>query len=152
MTDTGEATARSRTRLEDPLPTAWFGWVVFAGIMMIMIGSFHALAGLVALFEDDYYVTTSSGLVVNVDYTAWGWAHLILGALIALAGIALFAGQMWARVVAVIIAGLSAIVNMVFIAAYPLWSIVMITLDVVVIYAVVVHGREGKAVRDEVRY
>jgi hypothetical protein len=149
MTDTGQAPARAGTRFDYETPTAWFGWVVFAGIMMIMVGSFHVLAGLVALFEDEYYVTTSSGLVLDVDYTAWGWAHLAIGALIAVAGIALFAGQLWARIVAVAVAGLSAFVNMVFIAAYPLWSIVMITIAVVVIYAVVVHGGEGRGLREQ---
>src|SRR5690348_7146576 len=113
--------------------------------MMIMIGCFHALAGLVALFKDEYYVTRPSGLVVNVDYTAWGWTHLILGIVVALAGCALFAGQMWARVVGVLLAGLSAIANMAFIAAYPVWSIIIITLDVVVIFALIVHGRDVKA-------
>jgi hypothetical protein len=144
MTDTGEAPARARTAYTEETSAAWFAWVVFAGIIMIMIGSFHALAGFVALFEDEYYVTTSSGLVVDVDYTAWGWTHLILGTVLALAGIALFAGQMWARILAVIVAGLSAFANMVFMAAYPLWSIIIITMDVVVIYAVVVHGRAGR--------
>jgi len=146
MTDTGQAPGRARSRdYEQQSSTGWVGWIVFAAVMMMMMGGFHALSGLVALFQDDYYVTAPSGLVVNVDYTAWGWTHLILGAVVFLAGLALLAGQMWARVVGVLLAALSAFVNMVFLPAYPLWSIVIITVDILVIYALTVHGREGRA-------
>src|SRR5215218_4238903 len=100
----------------------WAGWVMFAGTMMIMVGAFHALAGFVALFQDDYFVTTSSGLLISVDYTPWGWMQLIIGAVVAGAGVAVFSGQMWARVIGVVLAALSALANVVFIAAYPLWS------------------------------
>jgi hypothetical protein len=123
-------------------PTAWVGWIVFASMMMILVGSFQAIVGLTALFRDDYYLVTSSGLLVDVDYTAWGWTHLGLGLVALAAGVGLLAGQMWARVVGIAFAMVSAIVNMAFIAAYPLWSIVVITLDVFVIYAIAVHGRE----------
>src|SRR5690349_22255685 len=83
--------------------TGWYGWIVFAGTMMLMLGSFHAVAGLVALFKDDYYLVRPSGLVVNVDYTTWGWTHIVLGLVIAGAGFGLFVGAMWARVVAVLV-------------------------------------------------
>ena len=149
MADTGQRTQQTSRRGADYSTaevTGWAGFVVFAGVMMLMIGSFHAIAGLVALFEDDYYLVRPSGLVVNVDYTAWGWLHLVLGVLVALAGLGALSGQMWARVTGVVLAGLSAVANMVFIAAYPVWSIVMITLDVLVIYALIVHGREVKQV------
>jgi hypothetical protein len=139
---TGPAVSRARAPQYRDTTSAWVGWVVFAAAMMIMVGSFHALAGLVALFQDEYFVTTSEGLVISVDYTAWGWTHLLLGAFVAGAGVALFAGKTWARVVGVVVAGISALTNMVFIGAYPLWSIVIITLDVVVIYALIVHGRD----------
>lgn len=149
MTDTGQAQGRTRSRGYDyQEPTGWVGWVVFAAVMMMMVGGFHALSGFVALFQDDYYVTTASNLVINVDYTAWGWTHLILGAIVFLAGLALLAGQTWARVVGVVLAVLSAFVNMVFIEAYPLWSIIIITVDVLVIYALTVHGREVKSLSD----
>jgi hypothetical protein len=144
VTDTGQALSRPRTPDYTPRSGVWTGWVMFAGTMMIMVGAFHALAGFVALFEDDYFVTTSSGLLISVDYTPWGWAHLAIGALVAGAGVAVFFGQVWARVIGVVLAALSALANMVFIAAYPLWSIVIIALDVVVIYALVVHGRDVK--------
>ncbi|WP_426244824.1 DUF7144 family membrane protein [Nocardioides sp. LHG3406-4] len=119
--------------------TGWYGLVVFAGVMMMMLGSYHAIAGLVALFEEDYFLVTQSGLVVSADFTTWGWAHLVLGVLVAVAGGALLAGATWARVVAVVLAMLSAIVNLAFLSAYPLWSGIMIAVDILVIYAVTTH-------------
>jgi hypothetical protein len=124
--------------------TGWTGWVVFAGLMLVMLGLFQAIEGLVAIFDQGYYLVGSEGLVVNVDYTAWGWVHLILGVLAIAAGFGLIAGNMAARVVGVILAVLSAILNLAFIAAYPVWSIIVIAIDVIVIYAIVVHGRELK--------
>ncbi|MDZ5662172.1 hypothetical protein HN031_15690 [Nocardioides sp. zg-1308] len=114
----------------------WYGWVVFAGVMMMMLGAFHAMAGLVALFKDDYFLVTERGLVVTTDYTTWGWVHLLLGVLLAVAGGALLTGATWARVVAVVVAMTSAVVNLAFLAAYPLWSAIMIAVDVLIIYAV----------------
>jgi hypothetical protein len=127
-----------------PEPTAWTGWVVFASAMMFLLGSFQAIQGLVAIFDDGYYGVTENGLVVNVDYTAWGWAHLILGVLILVSAVGVLAGNVAARTVAVLLAGLSAIANLLFIAAYPLWSVIVITVDILVIYALTVHGRELK--------
>jgi hypothetical protein len=126
----------------DPPPTGWTGWVVFASAMMLLLGTFQAIEGLVAIFDDGYYRVTQSGLVVNVDYTVWGWTHLLLGVLIVISGVGVLAGNLVARTVAVILAVLSAIANLLFIEAYPLWSVIVITVDVLVIYAVTVHGRE----------
>jgi hypothetical protein len=142
ITPTRAPTAHRRETPGLSEPTGWVGWIVFASMMMILVGSFQAIVGLTALFKDDYYLTTASGLLVNVDYTAWGWTHLGLGLVALAAGIGLLAGQMWARVVGIAFAMVSAVVNMAFIAAYPLWSIIVITLDVFVIYAIAVHGRE----------
>ncbi|HSE07276.1 MAG TPA: hypothetical protein VLB29_01310 [Nocardioidaceae bacterium] len=125
-----------------PAPTGWTGWVLFGSMMMILLGSFQAIAGLVALLDDGYYLVGTNGLVVNVDYTAWGWVHLIVGLVAVAAGFGLATGAMWARVLGVVIAGLSAIVNFAFIAAYPFWALTMITLDVLIIYAIAAHGRE----------
>jgi hypothetical protein len=125
-------------------PTGWIGWIVFAAVMMIILGCFHAIAGLVALFDDQKFLVADSGLVVSVDYTAWGWVHLIGGIIVALAGISLFAGRMWARVVGVLAASISAIVNIAFLSAYPIWSAIMIALDILIIWALTVHGAEMK--------
>jgi hypothetical protein len=83
--------------------------------------------------------------VVNVDYNTWGWTHIIIGLVAVLAGVGLLAGNMAARIVGVGIAFLSALVNLAFISAYPVWSVILITLDVIVIYAIIVHGRELKS-------
>ena len=63
----------------DSVQTGWAGWLVFASFMMFLVGTFQAIQGLVAIFDDGYYVVRESGLVVNVDYTAWGFIHLFLG-------------------------------------------------------------------------
>jgi len=137
----------ARALREDPNrdQTAWVGWIVFAAAMMTILGIFHALQGLVALFKDEYFVVSDSGLVLSVDYTAWGWVHLIGGLIIAGAGVALFAGRMWGRIVGVVMAMLSAVVNVGFLAAFPVWSALMILVDVLIIWALTVHGSELKS-------
>ena len=135
----------SQARRRTPEPTGWVGWIVFAAAMMVMLGIFHAIEGLVALFKDDYFVVGTNGLVVDVDYTVWGWTHLIGGIVVALAGMALFTGRTWARVVGVVVAMVSAVINIAFLAAYPVWSTIMIAIDVLVIYALTAHGAEMKS-------
>ena len=125
-------------------PSGWVGWIVFAAVMMIMIGTFHVMQGVVAVINDEYYLVTKSGLTLEADYTAWGWTHIVAGIVVIGAGLALIAGQMWARVVGVGLAGISALLNFAFMAAYPFWSIIVIALDVFVILALTVHGREMK--------
>jgi hypothetical protein len=127
-----------------PDPTGWTGWVVFASFMMFLLGAFQAIQGLVALFDDGFYAVSSSGLVVDVNYNVWGTIHLILGILLILSGAGVLTGNLAARTVGVILAGLSALANLVFIEAYPVWSLIIITVDVLVIYALTVHGRELK--------
>ena len=127
--------------------SAWVGWVVFGGVMLIMVGLVHVVQGLVALLDDEKYLVTQGGLLVNVDFTAWGWVHLVLGIVAGLTGVGLLTGNTVARIVGVGIAGLSALVNLAFMSAYPVWSIIAIALDVVVIYAIVVHGREVRSQR-----
>jgi hypothetical protein len=125
-----------------PDPTAWTGWVVFAAFMMLMLGFFQAIEGLVAIFNKGVYHVTPSGLVLNIDYNVWGWVHLLLGVVIFVSGIGILAGNVAARTVAVILAGLSALVNLAFVEAAPVWAIVIITVDVLVIWALTVHGGE----------
>jgi hypothetical protein len=142
MTDTRSAAAPRRESSSVAEPTAWVGWVVFAATMLVMLGTFHAIQGLVALFQDSYYLVGAEGLVVSLDFTTWGWTHLILGVLAVVTGIALLSGATWARALAVVVAFLSAIANVGFLAAYPVWSTLMIALNVVIIYAITVHGGE----------
>jgi hypothetical protein len=123
--------------------TSWYGFIAFAAVMLCVLGLFHAIVGLVALFEPDYFVVGESGLLVEVDFSAWGWAHLLLGILVASAGFVLTKGATWARVVAVAAAVVSSMINLAFMSAYPLWSVIMIAIDFLVIYAVMAHGDEG---------
>ena len=120
----------------------WVGWISFAGVMMIVLGSLHFIEGLVALFNDEYFLVGKSGLVVSVDYTAWGWVHMLAGVIVVAAGLGVMVGQVWARVVGVAMAAVSIIVNVAFMGAYPFWSLTMIALDIVVIMALTVHGSE----------
>ena len=126
----------------DSQQTGWAGWLVFASFMMFLVGSFQAVQGLVALFDDGFYVVRESGLVVDVNYNAWGTVHLILGILLILCGAGVLTGNVVARAVGVLLAGLSALANMAFISAYPVWSLIVIAIDVFVIYALTVHGGE----------
>ena len=122
------------------------GFILFAAIMMIMVGVFQALQGLVAIFENEFYVATRN-YTFQFDATTWGWTHLILGLVMAFAGWGLFSGRTWARTVAIFLAVLSAIANFLFIPYYPFWSLLIITLDIFVIWAVAAHGG---AMRDPV--
>jgi len=118
------------------------GWIAFAGLIMLVLGMFHVIQGLVALFQDEYFLVGKSGLTVHADFTTWGWIHVIGGVIIAGAGIALFTGRVWARTIGVILAMVSAIINVGFLSAYPIWSAIMIAFDVLVIWALTVHGGE----------
>jgi hypothetical protein len=120
------------------------GFVMFAAVMMVMTGAFQALNGLVAIFRDKFYVTVSNYLV-ELDLTTWGWVHLVVGVVVGLAGFALLSGRTWARVVGIVLAVLSAIENFVFLPYYPIWSLLIIALDVFVIWALVTHGRALRA-------
>jgi hypothetical protein len=115
------------------------GWavsgIVFGASVLTLIGAFHAITGLVALIDDQFYVVTRN-YTFDLDTTAWGWAHLILGAIAVAVGLGLFARTAWAGVSAIVIASLSAIANFFFIPYYPAWSIIVIALDVWVIWAV----------------
>ncbi|HEY7468856.1 MAG TPA: hypothetical protein VIC07_04930 [Acidimicrobiia bacterium] len=117
------------------------GWITFAAVMMIMIGFFHGIAGLVGVLEDDLYVLTNEYLF-ELDVTTWGWIHLVMGVLAIVAGFYLFTGAVWARTIGVILAVVSALANFAWLPWYPVWSIIMITASVFVIWALTAHGRD----------
>jgi uncharacterized membrane protein len=147
MSATQQATSGIPTqqqRRSEPQSDGWLGWIGFAGIMMVLVGTFTVIDGLAALFSDDFFVVTKNDLLVSVSFTTWGWVHLILGIIVVAAGYGVIAGQTWARVVGIFLAMISAVVNLAFMAAYPVWSVILITLDVIVIYALAVHGREAR--------
>jgi hypothetical protein len=117
------------------------GLILFAGIMMVMAGFFQAFSGLVALFQNEFYVTTRNYLL-QFDATSWGWIHLLLGLVVAAAGFAVMAGRTWGRVVGITLAVVSALANFAFIPYYPFWAITIIALDVFIIWALAAHGGE----------
>jgi hypothetical protein len=123
---------------------AWaVGFIFYAGIMLIMTGVFGALEGLAAIIKDSFYVV-SPNYLFEFDVTVWGWIHLFVGLLAVAAGFFLFYGQLWARIIGIAAAALSAIANFVFIPYYPVWSVLIIALDVAVIWALAFHGGELK--------
>lgn len=142
MTEQNPPTEETTWQAQEPPPSGWAtGFVMFAGVMMIMAGSFQALAGLVALFENDFYAR-SPNYLLEFDLTGWGWFHLLLGLLVVLAGFAVLNGMVWGRTIGVILAGLSAFANFAFLPYYPFWSMLTIAVDVFVIWALTVHGRD----------
>ena len=122
-----------------PPSSAAVGLTVFAGVMMIMVGVFQAIQGLVALFNDTIYVAGQKW-VFSFDITTWGWIHLLAGALLVVAGAFLFQGAVWSRLVGVV--AVSAVLNFMWLPYYPVWSMLIIALDVFVIWALTVHGRD----------
>jgi hypothetical protein len=119
------------------------GWasagLAFAAAMLLLAGVFQALAGLVAIIDDDFFVVTRN-YTFDLDTTVWGWIHLIIGVVLLCTGLALTAGKGWARVVAIGIAMLSALANFFFIPYYPIWALLIIGLDVWVIWALTRPG------------
>lgn len=117
------------------------GWTIYAAVWMWILGFFHALAGLTAILEDEIFVVTPEYLF-RLDVTTWGWIHVILGAVVLLAGFSVFNGSVWARTVGVTLAVLSILVNFVWLPYYVVWGLLMITANVFVIWALTVHGRD----------
>lgn len=128
---------------QDNTSSGWVGWIGFAAIMLAIVGVFHMIAGFVALFQKDVYTVTGNGVWV-FDYSQWGWIHIIGGLLAFLAAGSLARGGMFGRVIAVIVATASIVANMAFVPIYPIWSLMMATIGVLVIWAVTVHGGELK--------
>jgi hypothetical protein len=118
------------------------GFVFFAGAIMILIGIFHFFAGIAAIAEDEFFVV-GRDYVYDIDVTAWGWIHLIGGIVIVAAGIGVYSGAPWARIVGILLASLSAIGNFFFIPYYPAWSILIIALDIAVILSLTAFSREA---------
>ena len=148
MSGGGATVPRQSTEAQSEV-TGWVGWIAFAGTMMMLIGVFHMFEGVIALFNDSVLVVPAGGLVVSVSFTQWGWTQLIAGVVIFAAGLGVFSGATWARVLGVILVSISAILNFAFLTAFPVWSLTVIALDVVVIYALTAHGAEMKVAREQ---
>lgn len=136
--DHRDATVRSATGA-----STWAsGLALFAGTLMIIGGVFEAVTGLVALFRNELYVV-GVDYVLSFDVSTWGWIHLLVGALVAVAGAAVLTGRLWGRIVGIALASLSMLANFLFIPYYPLWSLLIIALDVFVIWALCSYDREA---------
>lgn len=113
------------------------GLITFAGVLMVVAGVWHALAGIAAILNDDLYVSTPD-YVYALDLTGWGWGHLVLGAVVVLTGAGVLMGTTWARLLGIAVVVLSLVANFLFIPWYPIWSMMIIVLDIAVIWALLV--------------
>jgi hypothetical protein len=122
------------------------GFALFAGVILMMVGVFHGLAGLAAIIDDEFFVV-GPNYAYEFDTTAWGWLHLIYGVIVVFAGYGIFSGATWARLVGITLAAISAIGNFFFIPYQPIWAILIIALDILVIAALCAYGpREARGV------
>jgi len=129
--------------MSTPEPREVSGWAVggtvFAATVLMLVGIFQAIAGLVAIFDDDFYLVTRN-YTFDLDVTAWGWIHLLLGIALLLVAGGLFSRSTWAGVTAIFLAALSAVANFFFIPYYPLWALLVIALDIWVIWSLTRPG------------
>ena len=128
-----------------PEPTGWTGWIGFAAVLLMIGGGLNALYGLLLLLDPNYVFWNANGAVV-VNTTTWGWIQMIVGVLVLLCGIGLFSGNMLARTFGVIFAAISLVANFFFIPVFPFWALTIIVIDALIIWAIMVHGREMKSV------
>lgn len=129
--------------MEEKRVTGWTGWVAFASIAMMFVGVVQAVYGFAALFNQNWYVATDSSIYL-FDIGTWGWSMLALGALVFVSGALLMAGNAFGRTMGVLFAAVGIIVNLVWLAATPVWSILGLVLYSLVLYAIIAHGGEMK--------
>ncbi len=133
----------SERPVSDTLQTSDWGAGVaaLAGILMVMLGGWWIIAGLVAIVNSEFYVVTQEW-IFEFSTTSWGWTHLILGVVVIFAGIGVFSGAVWARTVGVILAVISGLVAFAWLPYYPVWAILFVTLSVFTVWALTAHGRD----------
>ncbi|MEV4351512.1 hypothetical protein AB0J83_44215 [Actinoplanes sp. NPDC049596] len=131
--------------------TPWAAWVVFAGVLLGIVGILQVALGVLALTRHELFAIDESRLLVATSWTAWGWTHLIIGAVQIVVGLALLAGQSWGRVFAVVLAFLSSLSNLAFLAAFPVYAVLIIGFNMVTIYAITAHGTEIRPDYDDRR-
>jgi hypothetical protein len=124
---------------------SWTGWVVFASIVLCVDGGINAVQGAVALSRDEYFLVRAGDRLLLTDYKTWGVILLVWAAVQLLAGVGLNSGKGWARVIAVIVACVSILIQTLFLSAYPIWSVMIIALDVIVVYALTARWAEARA-------
>jgi hypothetical protein len=126
-------------------PSGWaVGLASFAGFMLVLIGSFQFFEGLAAIINDDYFVV-GKNYTYNLDTTAYGWIHLLWGVVLCFAGFGVLSGKLWARIVGIGVAIISAIIQFFYIPYYPVWAVMIIALCVACIWALSVYGRDEAA-------
>jgi len=118
----------------------WRGWHTFAAFLMFIVGSVNSVQGLVAIFADDVFLGESSRFTLVLDVTGWGWVHLIWGIILMIAGVALFFGKAWARWIGILMVVSNIVTQTVTITYHPVYSILVIALDVFILWALVVHA------------
>jgi hypothetical protein len=118
--------------------SGWIGLVLFASVMLLVAGAVNFIEGIAALVSDREVVLSEDGIYL-LNVTAWGWTLLIFGLIMLAVGIGLLQGQSWARVAGIVIVGLHAAAQVLWIGAYPVWSILMIALDTVILFALTAH-------------
>jgi hypothetical protein len=121
--------------------TRMVGLVLFAGTIMLLTGVFEVIIGLTALFFNGYFEATQDPLVTS-NYDAWGWTHTVLGALAVVAGLGLYRGKLWARILGILFALSCAVVNLGFLSVAPFMSVTVIVLCILCVFAITVHGAE----------
>ena len=126
-----------------PESETWASGVAqFGAVIMIVVGAYQAATGVVALLRGDFFVATNN-YVFQLNTTTWGWVHILIGAIIVIAGCGVLARKTWGVVVGVVFCALSAIANFAFIPYYPFWSLLIIALDVLVIWALLRYRAEA---------
>lgn len=125
--------------------TGWVGWIALGAVFMVLSGVYQLIVGMAAVFNNDWVVFASEGVYL-VDLATWGWAHLILGALLVGTGLSLFSGSTVGRAIATVVISLTILVNLMFLFALPVWSIIALIVNALVLYAILAHGDELKPV------
>lgn len=120
------------------------GVTVFAGIMLILGGAFEALQAIAAIVNDKYLVVLPN-YVYAFDLTVWGWIHLLIGLALVAIGISLLMGQGWATMAGIVVAAVAALINFSWLPYSPLWAIVLIAVDVLVIWALISSRQQAKS-------
>lgn len=128
--------------MADVQRTGWVGWVYFAGVLMVVRGLFDLFQGIFSLTNPDWFVATRQQVVL-LDLTAWGWVQIVLAVLLLTGAASVFSGRFWGRLVGVVMMTIAMLVNLIWLPAFPIWGVVLVVLDVIIIYALIAHGREA---------
>ncbi|TAK89146.1 hypothetical protein EPO04_03540 [Patescibacteria group bacterium] len=123
--------------------TGWVGWVAFGAAMMMLSGVYQLVVGFAAIFNSDWLVFANQGVYL-LDLTSWGWVHALLGVLLIGSGISLFSGSALGRAVGTVVVSLAILANLLFLFALPVWSVMALIVDSLVLYAILAHGDEMK--------